>query len=97
MAEPAQVRWTAAAAQDLREIVRHIRRDSTETARSVAKALFDAANSLDLMPHRGRAGRTSGTRELIVPGLPYIIVYQISESTVHILRIFHGARDWSGL
>lgn len=89
-----QVRWTAPAAQDLKEIVQHIRRDSVETARSVAKTIFDAANSLDLMPNRGRPGKITGTRELVMPGLPYIIVYQVSSSAIHILRIFHAARDW---
>jgi toxin ParE1/3/4 len=94
MADRAQVRWTSPAARDLKEIVQYIGRDSSEAARSVAKTLFDAANSLDLMPHRGRPGRISGTRELIVPGLPYTIVYRVSESAVHILRIVHGAREW---
>jgi addiction module RelE/StbE family toxin len=89
-----QVRWTATAAKDLQEITRFIRRDNPAAARSVAKTLFDAANSLENLPNRGRVGRIPGTRELVLPGLPYIIVYQVSESATQILRIYHGARDW---
>jgi addiction module RelE/StbE family toxin len=89
-----QVRWTTPAAQDLEEITLYIQIDSESAARSVAKTLFDAANSLDLLPSRGRAGRIKGTRELVVPGLPYIVVYQPTKSAIQILHIYHGARNW---
>ena len=89
-----QVRWTQPAANDLAEISRYIRKDNPSTARSVAKTLFDAANSLDRMPDRGRMGRIPGTRELMVATLPYIIVYEAGKEAVHILHIVHGARDW---
>jgi addiction module RelE/StbE family toxin len=89
-----QVRWTTPAAQDLEEITLYIQKDSESAARAVAKALFDAANSLDLMPSRGRVGRSPDTRELVVPGLPYIVVYQVTKTAIQILHIYHGARNW---
>jgi addiction module RelE/StbE family toxin len=91
-----QVRWTTPAAQDLEEITLYIQRDSESAARAVAKSLFDAANSLDLLPSRGRVGRIPGTRELVVPGLPYIVLYEVADTAVQILHIYHGARDWHG-
>jgi addiction module RelE/StbE family toxin len=89
-----QVRWTTAAAQDLEEIALYIQKDSESAAMATAKALFDAANSLDQLPSRGRVGRISGTRELVVPGLPYIVLYEVADTAVQILHIFHGARNW---
>ena len=91
-----QVRWTAPAAQDLQEITGFIRKDNPSAARSVAKALFDAVNSLEDFPLRGRAGRVAGTRELIIPALPYIVVYQVVATFIQILHIYHGARNWPG-
>jgi addiction module RelE/StbE family toxin len=91
-----QVRWTTPAAQDLEEITLYIQKDSEFAARAVAKTLFDAANSLDLLPSRGRLGRCTDTRELVVPGLPYIIVYQVTRTAIQILHIYHGARNWPG-
>ena len=91
-----QVRWTTPAAQDLEEITLYIKKDGESTARAVAKTLFDAANSLDLLPSRGRMGRIAGTRELVVPGLPYIVVYQVTKTAIQILHIYHGARNWPG-
>jgi addiction module RelE/StbE family toxin len=89
-----QVRWTSPAAQDLEEIALYIQRDSVESAKSVSKILFDAANSLEFMPSRGRAGRIMGTRELVIPGLPYIIVYEVMDTAVQIHHIYHTARNW---
>jgi toxin ParE1/3/4 len=89
-----QVRWTTPAAQDLEEITLYIQKDSEAAALAVAQALFDAANSLDLLPSRGRVGRIPGTRELVVPGLPYIVLYEVADTAVQILHIFHGARNW---
>ena len=91
-----QVRWTTPAAQDLGEITLYIQKDSESAAQAVARTLFDAASSLDLLPSRGRAGRVPGTRELVVPGLPYIVAYQVTEEAIKILHIYHGARDWPG-
>jgi addiction module RelE/StbE family toxin len=89
-----QVQWTTPAAQDLEEIALYIQRDSESAAEAVAKTLFDAANSLDLFPAKGRMGRIPGTRELVIPGLPYIVVYWVRRTTIQILHIYHGARNW---
>jgi toxin ParE1/3/4 len=89
-----EVRWTTSAAQDLEEITLYIEKDSDSAAVTVAKTLFDAANSLEFLPSRGRLGRIPGTREIVVPGSPYTIIYRIATSAIHILHIYHGARDW---
>ena len=88
------VRWTRAAAKDMEDIARHIRKDNVEAARKVALVLFETGNSLSALPRRGRLGRIPGTREIIFPGWPYILVYQITEKAVEILRVYHAAQDW---
>jgi toxin ParE1/3/4 len=89
-----QVRWTTPAAQDLADITLYIQQDKESAALAVAKTLFDAANSLDFQPSRGRVGRIPGTRELVVSGLPYIVVYQVTKIAIEILHIYHGAQNW---
>jgi plasmid stabilization system protein ParE len=46
------------------------------------------------MPHRGRAGRLFGTRELIHPELPYIVVYRVARESVEVLRVLHTSIRW---
>jgi len=89
-----RVRWTTPAADDLYDIVRHIQRDNPEAAANVAESLYDGSGSLRSFPRRGRKGRIEGTRELVFPSLPYIVVYRIQDQTVEIMRIYHGAQDW---
>jgi toxin ParE1/3/4 len=89
-----QVRWTTPASQDLQRITRYIRKDNPAAARHVAKTIFDAGNALETFSQQGRIGRIAGTRELVFPGWPYILVYEITEHAVQILRIYHGAQNW---
>ena len=43
----------------------------------------------------GRPGRVRGTREWVVHGLPYLIVYLIDDDATEltVIAIFHGAQD----
>lgn len=45
-------------------------------------------------PTIGRFGRVPGTRELVVTGTPYIVVYRVETSAVVVLRLLYGAQRW---
>lgn len=53
-----------------------------------------AVSHLDRQPRTGRLGKLEETRELVVPGTPFIIVYRVANGVVEILRIIHGAQLW---
>ena len=89
-----RLRWTTPAANDLYRIVQRIRRNDPGAAGRVAEILYNGCASLKDFPHRGREGRIERTRELIFPGLPYIVVYRLKPKAVEIVRIYHGAQDW---
>ena len=89
-----RLRWTTPASQDLYNIVRRIQEDNPSAAAKVASTLYDGCERLADFPRRGRRGRIEGTRELVFPGLPYIVVYRIQDRSLEILRIYHGAQDW---
>lgn len=83
------------AAEDLERVCEHIARDNPETARRVARTIYEGCARLGDFPRLGRASRRiPGRRELVFPPLPYIVVYQVMEHAVDISRIFHGAQDW---
>jgi toxin ParE1/3/4 len=79
---------------DLKGIHDWIAKDSPVNARSVVSRILDAIeHKIPAFPFIGRAGRVESTREWIVRGLPYIIVYRVSADAVMILAIFHGAQN----
>ncbi|MGA2375364.1 MAG: type II toxin-antitoxin system RelE/ParE family toxin [Candidatus Sulfotelmatobacter sp.] len=89
-----RLRWTTPAADDLYTIVEHIQQDNPVAASEVAQAIYDGCDGLRRFPYRGRPGRIDGTRELVFPGLPYIVVFRVQNQVVEIARIYHGAQDW---
>lgn len=42
----------------------------------------------------GRPGRVSGTREWVVSGTPYLLVYRERGDALEVLHVWHEAQDW---
>ena len=45
-------------------------------------------------PNLGRAGRVPGTRELVIAGTPFLVVYRLEADRAVVLTVLHGARRW---
>ena len=87
--------WTDQALVGLDELRRYyVSRGSPETAIELAALLAQAADGLVGLPYLGRPGRSKGTRELVIPHVPFILVYQVESRRPHILAVIHGAREW---
>jgi len=69
---PMQIEWLPNAVEDLVEIRRFIAADHPGAAAQIAKRILDTVDYLRDHPEIGRAGRLPGTRELVIPGLPYV-------------------------
>ena len=88
-----RIRWTPAAAADLEAISNYLKDRHPDYWQPTVIKLYDGIRSLKELPNRGRPGREEGTRELLFPPLPYVVVYRVKDSSVEVLRIFHGARN----
>ena len=74
-------------------MVANITAENPIAARRIGREILLTGDSLESFPYRGRLGRVAETRELVTV-YPYIIVYEVDESgRVHILRVWHGAKD----
>lgn len=90
-----RIEWSDHAVSDLKSISEYIERDrDLEASNRVARRIYEIIQTLRSMPYRGRFGRVENTRELIIPKLPYFVVYRVSKERVLILNIVHGARRW---
>ena len=90
-----------AAYGDLERIFAWIAKDSPAAARSVIARIFEAIDRLADFPGLGHGGAVEGTREWVVRGLPYIIVYaldlereaQVAPQLLTVIAVFHGAEE----
>ncbi|HEX4113063.1 MAG TPA: type II toxin-antitoxin system RelE/ParE family toxin [Stellaceae bacterium] len=89
-----EIIWRRAALNDLESVREFIAWDNPRAAARVHDAVRAAVDPLADLPHVGRAGRVDGTRELVVGGLPYIVVYRVAETQIRILAVIHTSRQW---
>ena len=91
-----KITWTARAVRDLRAVRQYIAQDNPRAAQEVAAAILESVERLVDFPASGRPGRLPHTRELVVPGTPFVIPYRVEAGAVEILAVIHGARRWPG-
>ena len=88
-----KLRYTRLAHDDLATLFAFIAKDDALAARKVSRA---GLGRLIQFPSYGRVGDVDGTRQFVVAGVPFIIVYEIEEEMITILRIYHAAQDRPG-
>jgi toxin ParE1/3/4 len=89
------LKFSAAAREHILQIHTYIAERNPSAASRVVERIRAAAELLHQFPRIGREGRAGGTREWVVRGLPYIIVYEVglpAADDVLVLAVFHGAR-----
>lgn len=93
-----QLKWTKLANADLENIEIHISEDNSPSVAVdvVMKIIDNVQLILPQHPGAGRQGRVKNTRELVIDGLPFIVIYreQLSENRIEVLRVLHDAQQW---
>jgi toxin ParE1/3/4 len=86
--------WTITARRDVNAIWDFIEARNPDAAELVSSEILRSVEGLLQFPKRGKPGRVKETRELVISGLPYVVVYLLADENVVILRVLHGAQDW---
>jgi plasmid stabilization system protein ParE len=89
-----KVRFSLEAQLHISAIFNYINERNPLAARRVVARIRQAAERLGDFPYMGRVGLAPGTREWVVSGLPYIIVYEAHPQTneIIVLGVYHGAQ-----
>jgi toxin ParE1/3/4 len=88
-----QVEWSKGAQRNLDAIESYIAQDNPRAAaKTVLKIIKRTFSQLSGQPSSGKPGRIEGTRELIFPEFPYIVIYTVLNATIYILAVFHTSR-----
>jgi addiction module RelE/StbE family toxin len=88
------LRYTRRARQHIEKIGKFISERNPDAARQVGARIRETIELLATFPDMGHEGALAGTRELVVPGLPYIVVHRVQHDVgvVVILGVYHGAQ-----
>jgi addiction module RelE/StbE family toxin len=89
-----RLRWSPEAANDLEKILRYLEENRPRAAQPTVRRLYEAIRRLRKSPRMGRIGHIPGIRELILSGLPYIVLFRPTAELVEIVRIYHSAQNW---
>ncbi len=84
-----------AAYADLEQIFAWIAKDNVRAASRTVSEIFGSIERLEIVPEIGRIGRAHNTREWLVRGLQYVVVYEVDKTRnlVIVLGVVHTARD----
>lgn len=94
-----KLRYTPQARRHLDAIAEYVGAQNPDAARRIGARIEETIDLLLAFPKMGHKGALPGTREMVVPRLPYIVVYRIEnddEEALTILGVYHGAQRRPG-
>jgi len=86
--------WSEQARQEWARHYRFYFERNPEAARRLRQLVMDGAKRLRDHPKLGRPGRVEGSRELVISGTPFLLVYDENPVRVEILHVYDGRQDW---
>ena len=93
-----QLKWTDLANDDLDQVEAYIAQEnSIVVAIDIVLKIIDTTEMiLTIHPAAGRLGRVKNTRELVINGVPFIVIYREVKNLqrIEVLRVLHDAQQW---
>ena len=90
------IKWTDLASDDLDAIQSYIVKENSPSV--AIDVVLKIMNVTELVlanhPNAGRFGRLKDTRELIIDGVPFIVIYRQLDNQVQVLRVLHDSQQW---
>lgn len=88
-----RVVWSTRFRDELRREVIYLKARNPAVAEEVRQRIVKSVRRLQRFPEAGRAWRLAGSRELVIPGLPYIVIYKITTEAIVVASLFHASRE----
>ena len=95
--EEVKIRIAPAATAHLTAAFEYLDGINSKLASAQMKRIFEGIDQLKRFPESGHTGRFEGTRELVIPRTPFIVVYSIDRDVINIAAILHGSQRWPQL
>jgi toxin ParE1/3/4 len=93
------LRWLPRAIRDRDAQIDYIAERNPRAAIDQGDRIEEQVSQLLDHPEMGRPGRVDGTRELVISGTPFIVVYRFKPRAkrLELIRLLHGAQKWPPL
>jgi toxin ParE1/3/4 len=90
------LRWLPRAIRNRDDQIDYIAQNNPRAAIDQGDKIEYQIGQLLEQPEMGRPGRMKGTREMVVSGTPFIVVYRYlpRKKRVEVIRLLHGAMKW---
>ena len=88
------IRRSETAIANLEQLHDYIADRNPDAAQAAAERIIAAVASLERFPYMGRVGRAPETRELVVPGTPFVVPYRATDDRVIILAVLRAEQNW---
>jgi len=88
------IQWAGDATRQLVSAHAYVAADNPAAADRLLLRITEAVSHLSSHPRAGREGRVRNTRELVIPGTPYVVAYRITRNAIEVLAVVHGKRRW---
>lgn len=88
-----KILWLASVENDLIALCDYIAEDKPSTGLRIFGVMRQSVEKLKLFPLIGREGRVEKTRELVIPNLPFIIVYFVTKD-IKTIAVLHTSIKW---
>jgi toxin ParE1/3/4 len=88
-----RVDWLNIATRELDSLYDYMAIFSPQAAHRRLRAILTAVDRVSQFPTSGRPGEVPGTREVVVSGTPFRVVYRVQPNRVVVLRVFHASRN----
>jgi toxin ParE1/3/4 len=86
--------WLRRAVADRDWQLDYIAQDNLRAAIEQGDRIAHQMEQLVRHPDMGRPDRVHGTSELVVSGIPFIVVYRVKGKRIELLRVLHSSQHW---
>ena len=87
------VKWSPTALSELDEVYDYIDFRNPKAALRVKISIVETGTQLGHFPDMGQAVDQVGLRRQVIQGLPYILIYRVTDSAVEIISVVHAKRN----
>jgi toxin ParE1/3/4 len=89
-----KIKWLETALDNIAHIADRLSENDPAAARRMVTKIRLSIDNLTKHPTMGRPGRVKGTRELVIVGTFYIVIYKVNNNNIEILRVLHSSQRW---